>query len=366
MKISGIQIFWMIAAMELGMTLLMTMTSSLQAAKQDAWISMIIAGGIALFIAFVATQLAVLYPNQTLVQFTETILGKWIGKFVIVIYMVQWYTIIPIILRQFTDLIELLLLPSTPRAPIVILMVLLVVYVTYAGGIDGIGRCSEVLGPIIIVMVLLVLFFSLNNITFKQILPVYRDHGIMPIFNGALAPASYLGHAVEFVMLAAFMDNPSKGSRYVYWGVLIANVLVVLSTAMVVLTIGINLLPTMWYPFFEMTRQISIFAFIENLDAIAIVIWISSVFIKLAIYMFITCYGTAQFLKIKNWRMLIWFVAPFVTILAIIPRNVTQSTTHYLLNYWVPVVLPINMIGIPLLLLIISKIQKRRKRANLN
>jgi len=142
MKISGIQIFWMIAAMELGMTLLMTMTSSLQAAKQDAWISMIIAGGIALFIAFVATQLAVLYPNQTLVQFTETILGKWIGKFVIVIYMVQWYTIIPIILRQFTDLIELLLLPSTPRAPIVILMVLLVVYVTYAGGIDGIGRCS--------------------------------------------------------------------------------------------------------------------------------------------------------------------------------------------------------------------------------
>lgn len=163
-------------------------------------------------------------------------------------------------------------------------------------------------------------------------------------------------------MLAAFLDKPHKGSRYVFWGVITSVVLVVLSTIMVNLTIGSNLLSKMWYPFFEMTRQISLFLFIENLDAIAVMIWISSVFIKLAIYMFITCYGTAQFLKIKNWRMF-WFVAPFVTILAIIPQNVVESTTHYLLNYWVPIVLPINMIGLPLLLLIVGKIQLRRKRA---
>ncbi len=47
MKVSGIQVFWMITIMDIGMTLLMTFTPGLQAAKQDAWVSMLVAGCIA-------------------------------------------------------------------------------------------------------------------------------------------------------------------------------------------------------------------------------------------------------------------------------------------------------------------------------
>ena len=80
MKISHIQLFWTIAIMELGMTLLMTITDSLQAAKQDAWISMALAGGISLLVAFISTRLALLYPEQTLVEASETILGSALGN----------------------------------------------------------------------------------------------------------------------------------------------------------------------------------------------------------------------------------------------------------------------------------------------
>lgn len=361
MKVSGVQIFWMICIMDMGMTLLMTMTSSLQAAKQDAWMSMLIAGCIAILIALLATQLAKLYPDQTLVQFSQTIMGRWLGKVIVVIYLVQWYTIIPIVLRQFSDLLDLLLLPNTPRGPVCIMMLLLTVYVT-SGGIGSIGRCSEILGPLILIMVMIVLVSNINNIEFRQLLPVYVDNGMAAVLKGALAPASYLGHAIEFIMLASFLATPRKGAPFVYWGVIIAILFVTISTIMVTITVGSNIASKMWYPFFEMTKQISVFQFIENLDALAVAIWMSSVFIKLSIYMFITSYGTAQFLNIKNWKTLIWFIAPVVMVLSLFPKNVIEATSNYLMNYWVPIVLPINMIGLPLLLLIVGKIKQRKQQ----
>ena len=333
--------------MDLGMALIMTLTPSLQAAKQDVWISMLVAGCIALLITLLVTNVALLYPDQTLIQFSQTILGKWIGSIVVVIYLVQWYTILPIVLRQFNDVIQIMLLPATPKVAIMFIMILLIVYATYSGGIEGIGRLSEILGPIIILMIAVVLAASLNNVDLKHLLPVYADSGIAGIINGAKAPASYLGHAVEYLMLASFLYQPRKGAPYAYWGVITASFFALISMVMATVTIGVNLSPQLWYPFFEMSRKISLFGFIENFDALTVVIWVASVFIKLAIYLFVTSYGTAQFLGIKNWRNLIWFIAPVILIFALFPKNVSEATSNYLLHYWVPVALPVNMIGLP-------------------
>ncbi|GJM73290.1 hypothetical protein HMSSN036_55060 [Paenibacillus macerans] len=111
-----------------------------------------------------------------------------------------------------------------------------------------------------------------------------------------------------------------------------------------------------------MSRKISIFGFIENLDPLPIIVWFASVFIKLAIYLFITSYGTAQFLNIENWRIMIWFIAPVILLFALIPQNVAEAVNHYLLNYWVPVALPVNMVGLPLLLLTVGKIRQGLSR----
>lgn len=357
MKVTGMQVFWMIFIMDLGMTLIMTLTPSLQAAKQDVWISIIIAGCIILLATVLVTNASLLHPDQTLIELSQTVLGKWIGKAVIVIYFVQWYTILPIVMRQFVDVIHIMILPSTPKAAVMIIMLLLIVYATYSGGIVSIARCSEILGPIIVLMVIVALISSLNNADLTYLLPVFADSGMTGIITGALPPASYLGHSVEYLMLASFLYQPRKGAPYAYWGVIAATFFVLIAMLMATVTIGTNLAPKMWYPFFEMSRKISLFGFIENFDPLTIVIWVASVFIKLAIYLFITSYGTAQFLNIKNWRVMVWLITPVVMAFAYFPKNVSEATANYLLNYWVPYALPINMIGLPLLLLIVGKIR---------
>ncbi|MBB6633161.1 GerAB/ArcD/ProY family transporter [Cohnella thailandensis] len=359
MKVTGLQVFWMILIMEVGMTLVMTLTPGVQAAKQDLWIAILVAGLITLLITFLVTNVTLLYPGQNLIELSQTILGKWLGKAVIVIYLVQWYTIIPIVLRQFADVINIMIMPETPKWAIMLIMILLFSYAAYSNGIVTISRCSEILGPIIILMVILVLLSSVNNIRLTNLLPVYADSGALNIIRGSLPSASYLGHSVEYLMLAAFLYQPRKGTPYAYWATIGSILVVTVALAMAIATIGINLTPTLWYPFFEMTRKISLFGFVENLDPLTIVTWVASVFIKLAVYMFITAYGTAQFLGIRKWRPLVIILAPIMLWFALIPRNVTEATTNYLMNYWVPFVLPVNMIGLPLLLLIVGKLRLR-------
>jgi spore germination protein KB len=344
--------------MEVGMTIIMTMSASIDAAAQDMWISIIIASSIALVIAFITTKLSLLYPNETMVQFSEKILGKFIGKGIVIVYLVQFYTIIPIILRQFSDMINELLLQNTPNFLIILTMMMLVVYVTFIGKLQGIGRCSEVLGPLIVLLCLAVFILSLNNLDFKKILPIYADHEIGDIVFGSLAPASYLGHAVEFFMLTPFIVNKQKGARAAIWGVVVSCLIVIISALFIILTVGSGVGNNMRYPFFEMTREISV-GFLENVDPFVIGIWITSVFIKLSIYMFITSYATAQLLRVHNWRLFIWVIPPFAITAALSLSYTFEATTHYLLNYWVPIVLPINMIGLPLLLLIVGKIRQR-------
>jgi spore germination protein KB len=60
--------------------------------------------------------------------------------------------------------------------------------------------------------------------------------------------------------------------------------------------------------------------------------------------------------------MMIWFITPVMFAFALIPQNVTEATTNYMQRYWVPFALPVNMLGLPLLLLLVG-LRKKGKSA---
>ncbi|MFD2614840.1 GerAB/ArcD/ProY family transporter [Paenibacillus gansuensis] len=49
-------------------------------------------------------------------------------------------------------------------------------------------------------------------------------------------------------------------------------------------------------------RSLSVAGIIESLDAIVVALWIMSIFIKLALYLFVLSYGTAQWTTSEKWR----------------------------------------------------------------
>ncbi len=358
MKISSSQIFWMIASMEIGMTLLLTIAPAIRDAKQDAWISMIIGSIASILITYIIVKVSLLYPNQTFIEYSQTILGKWLGKIIVIPYFFMWYSVSGVILRESSDFLHLSLFYQTPLWIVVLMLALVIVYMTYSGGIETIARCSEIFGPLIIITLVIVTILSVNNLRMHRILPVYADSGWQAILKGSLPITSFLGESAMLIMLVPFAVKQNKVLPRALWGVTVSSIVICITTLTVILTFG-NIAADMWYPFNRMIRFISIMEFIQNIDALVVILWLLSVFIKLSMYLFIMSYGTAQWLGIKNWKNMVWIAAIISFVIAVAFPDIDAAAMEYPTKIWTPYIFPIDIVAIPLILWIIGIIRKK-------
>ncbi|MBS4174554.1 GerAB/ArcD/ProY family transporter [Bacillus sp. FJAT-49736] len=160
------------------------------------------------------------------------------------------------------------------------------------------------------------------------------------------------------LMLISFMQKPNIAIKSSLWGIGIASLMVVIVVLWVLMTLGPSLASVIRFSAFDMVSYISIMNFIQNLEIVAILIWILSVFIKVSLYFFLACYGTAKLFNIQNWKKLIWLLGILLFFLAVFYPG-TSYSFGYMKTYWVYIALPINMVGIPLLLWVIGSIRKK-------
>ncbi|MBB6671553.1 GerAB/ArcD/ProY family transporter [Cohnella nanjingensis] len=361
MRISGTQLFWLISTMQVGMTILLTINPAIMVARQDAWISTLAAGLIGVFIAAVSSRVSLMHPHRTFVEYTRTLLGKWLGNAVVFLYLAFWISVLSIILRQYADLIMSTILPETPILVPIAGMLLVAVYVTGAG-LETIARCSELMGPFILLGVAIPVLLVAREARIENIAPVYLDSGWMTVLKGALPPATFLGDCVMLVMLFAFVARPKSGFRPALLGVAVASLLTSATTFTIIAVRGANASASETYSYFNLVRYVSYFDFVQNLDAFVVAIWITGVFVKVSLYFFVTTYGAAQWVGVADWRRMIKLIAPVCLVLALLPRNFLDSSILFPQKIAMPFILPFHMFGMPLVLWGIAKWRGRRAK----
>lgn len=318
---------------------------------------MLVAGVMAVALAFFYARLSTHHPYQTLVQFSRALLGKWLGGAIVLPYFIVWYTLPAALLRSFGDFVHLVFLDRTPVWIIMILLVGLSTYLTYTGGITGIGRFAEIAGPFLFLSLIVSFILNAVNVRWAHLLPVYSESGWVTILKGALMPASYLAESFTLLVIVAFMNNPRKAPSRSVLGTGMVALIVFIATFMVILVFGPNVSAKLRFPYFMMVRAINIMEFIQNIDVFVIFIWIFGVFTKLALYLFIGSYETAIWLNIKDWRKTIWAGAAVIFILAVLFPNQTIVGAYPI--FWMSVIIPVCGIGIPLILWSVTVMKKK-------
>ncbi|MHA6483389.1 GerAB/ArcD/ProY family transporter [Paenibacillus sp. strain BS8-2] len=360
-RVSGIQIFWILCTMDIGMAILLTLTPAITVAKQDAWISFLVGGGLSIVSVYGATRLSLKYPNQTIVEYSRTILGNWAGTIIVIPYFIMWVSTAAIIPRQAAEFIIIEgILPRTPLLYLIISIVLLALYAA-SGGIEVIGRLSEVLGPIVLMMIVLTILLNVNHINVQAILPVYSDSGWRPILQGGLTPAVFISDSIMMMMLLTFMKEPDKGPSIAALAIAVSTLFMTTSIFVVLGSLDPNIASNMWYPFFEFAKMLSLSDFLQNIDVLIIVIWVASVFIKLSLYLFVVGYGITQWLGTSNWKLTICIIALIVTILAMVPGSIYDVNVVFPKLYAMTVY-PLNTFVIPCILWAVSLFRQRAGR----
>ncbi|NBD27681.1 GerAB/ArcD/ProY family transporter [Paenibacillus glycinis] len=355
-RIGGKQLFCLMAVMQSGMNVLLTINPAIMIAKQDAWLSMIVAGTGGVFMAFVHSKLSRLFPGMTLVEYAVQIAGKWAGNVIVGLYMMFWYVVLGMILRQYTEFILSTILPKTPMVVPLVSLFLVAIYVT-ALGIEVLARCAEVFGPFILGGIFLPLLLTIHDVKVNNLFPIYVDSGFTTIVLGSLPTMTFLGDCAMLMMLYAFVGDAKRGTKFALWGVGTSAFLTFAATLMVIAVLSQAQGAGITYPYFNLIRNTSYFDFVQNLDSLVIAIWIVSVFIKVSLYFFVCVYGTAQWVKVRKWKRMIWISAPIVFVISLIPRDFVESSVIFPQKIAIPYILPYHMFGIPLVLWAIAKLR---------
>lgn len=358
MKISTWQLFWMFTTLEISMSIWLTISPTIEIAKQDAWISLAVAGFIGLAVTLILVRVSQRHSSHTLVEFAQKLFGKWVGKLISLMYIVVWYSVCADILRIFSLFIKQILFHDTPVWSISALMMAAMVYITFAGSVEAIARFSEMAGPLILTGIVITFALNIPNLHPLLLLPIYADSGVIPILKGSLVNASFLGESMMIMMLTPFIAKPEKLLKPILLSICVPSLLAIVATIMVISTFGTNIGSSMYFPYFAMVRFINYLEFIQNMDVWIVFIWIFSVLVKLSIYLFINSYGTAQLFGIKKWRGMIVLTAPVIFAISLIPANIF-GILDYANFVWIQFIFPIFIVGFPVIFLLVSLIRGR-------
>ncbi len=127
------------------------------------------------------------FNNFTLIEYTEKISGKIVGK-IIGIYYTGFLLLFSIInVATLVEILNSALFPETPTWVTTIIMLITCVYIAYKGGLETIARGGEVFVPFILGgVILLFIILGYNNYDFTVLLPILKDSTFKELNIGAI------------------------------------------------------------------------------------------------------------------------------------------------------------------------------------
>ncbi len=337
----------------LGIAVLIMPSSASEAAGIDGVLATLFGGLVALVLALTAILLGRHYPDYTIIEYSQIILGRLLGKLFGFYFAIYAIATTATVLRGFADAMKVLLLPKTPLEVIMITMLFTVVY-QVQGGIGTIARINELFLPPIITIILGLIALNIRDVELFRFRALLSE-GVGPIFMSLVnISTGYLGFEIV-TFLTPFMADKSKLLKYGLAGVVLT---VIVYTALVFVVLGIygnKTTSDMVYPTVHLARRILwVESFIERFDIFFLTFWILAAYTTITAYMYMASLSVVRLMGLRNYKPFTLILTPIVYIISIIPQNSVQFTL--LLNIISYAGLILGFSTIPML--VISKIRK--------
>lgn len=331
-------------------------TMTYKEAKQDGWISVLVITIFGILVAYMITSLGLMYRNKTIIQYSSDIVGKIPSKIIGFIYCCYFIHINAVIIREFAELLSGPFMPETPILFFIIGIILPSIYGVYKG-LEVIVRTNRILFPIFMLSIIAILLYAAKDMDMRKLQPVLAE-GAMPVIMGAYRHVIWFSETIVIAMFIPYIDKANKARKMTIIAVIIVGILGVFINVSIVAIFGVNT-EYLTYPYLSLARYVNV-GFIERLDSIIMFMWIGGVFIKIAVFHYCAVLAMAQWLEIKDYRVL---AAPVGGVLIILSYVLWGSLTVIKQQIAYILIIPyaIMQVFIPLLLFILAKIKRKLK-----
>lgn len=301
-KISNRQLMFMLMFTVLGTAYFFLPALSALFAGRDLWLCPVFSTLPGLLVILVIAKLHSLYPGLSIIQYSEKILGKFVGKFAGLLF-IFWFTHTnAIVIQEFGDFMNIAFMPTTPTiifTGVITAVCGLAVYY----GVELIARAGEFLFPMFLIFILSLLALAAGNIQIGMITPVLSK-GLIPVLAGSLPPSGWRGEVVVAAMLLPFVNKPQKARNAGIYAVLLIGLLLVADSLEVAGVYG-DETKRLVFPVLSLAREINILNFFQRLEVVLLVAWIAGLFVKVSVFYYCSVLAAAQWSGLASYRPVI-------------------------------------------------------------
>ncbi|WP_027088259.1 GerAB/ArcD/ProY family transporter [Cohnella panacarvi] len=351
-KIGTREMAILISSIILGVGVLTMPRSIAQITKSsDGWVSILIAGAIAIFFALIASKLASKFPGRTFYEFASSVVTKPIAIVITAAFSAYFIGYGAYETRMIANISKQYLFDQTPVEVIAFVFIAVMAY-SVSGTQIALLRLNVLFLPIVLFILLFVLVFSTNLFEVNHLKPFFVTKSFDLIGASKESVFSFLGF--EMVLFYAFlMRKPAKAPIASVIGVLIPLVLYLL---VYIIAIGVFTnegTANVQYPTVELAKEVELPGeFFERFESLFFTIWIMTVFNTASISIDVALACMRSILVSVRKPVAISGIIPVVYFIGMTPQTIGEVS---LFGEWLSYI-GIVLVGVvPTSLLIVSK-----------
>ncbi|MDD2435178.1 MAG: endospore germination permease [Bacilli bacterium] len=272
--------------------------------KQDSWISLIIAFFASIPIILIYARILKLYPGLGLYDIALKLFGK-IGSKIIIIIM-AWYALHlgTLVIKSFSEYINVTSLLNTPEIVVIIMLLLITVYIARSG--PYIFGSWSLIGLVTVLMMMIIsIFFSINRINIENIFPI-MGNGWKKIGSGVIYIISFpFLETVLILPLAGFIKKKDSSYRIYIYGLLFSTIGLLVITLRNLTILGTAMIERSLIPSFNMARVIKMGNFLTKIEGVITINIIIAGITKITVCLMAFTLGIAKICAIDNYKKLI-------------------------------------------------------------
>ncbi|MBW4080665.1 GerAB/ArcD/ProY family transporter [Paenibacillus sp. S150] len=283
----------------------------------DAWMSVLLGGGIVMLVILLMVKLSQQFPGKTIYQYSQRIAGTAAGGFLCMLLIAYFIITAGFEIRVFVEITIFFLLEGTPIWAIAIPFIWVGGYLVF-GGINSISRVYQIISPISIFILILCYCLSIRLFDVNHLRPVLSE-GILPVIKGLKSTVLIFSGCEVVMTLTAFMQHPEHAVKAMLVGISVPLFLYLLTVVMVIGGLSIDTAITSTWPTIDLIRSFEISGFFfERLEFPLLVIWMMQMFCNFCSFFFNASLGISQIFKLKLTPV-IFALMPLIFIVTMIP-----------------------------------------------
>ncbi|MEB3102663.1 GerAB/ArcD/ProY family transporter [Ferviditalea candida] len=323
LKISTYQIVWLVGAFApVGLTSLPRELN--EYTQQSGWMFALAASLLILLPIRLLVNLTSRYPQQNFASILESILGKFAGKFMMLILSLYIIISTAFSIRIMTDGVITYLLFHTPKWIIIAAALAVSVYAIHKGA-KTIIRFNEFIQPVLFMTFFAIFILVFNKSDFTNLLPLVSRE--IQWRNGVLLSVYPFFHLLALAFFFPFTANPKQLWNGAVWGTQIINFTFLILFILNIGIFGSTELNYIQHPGIEMARLIEL-PILERMEIVFMTYWILYSFTLFIVGTYSGSVGLQQLFNRgpRSWWALA--VGAVVYVLSLLPENI--DTVHQL------------------------------------